>query len=398
MNPLEEKFKSLTTLTIVNMILQGIILIAFFLLPWISVSAYISSTAGSLPLSLTNIINSLYSNLSYYGLGSSIGDIQNYTTILLIYAWSWYLIPVFIVVSVYSFYTGMIKHFNEKYNKSVRISYIVNIIVCLILYFIRWYVINQVSSSVNSYFGGYDYGLVSSAAKEVVKLGLGFYIILIFSIVGFFMPAILKATGLDQRKPKISTVPAPKLEEKSAPELEKVEETVKPKESPTISNFTETAGNVTEKALDNIVGGFNKIKKKSLDYFSEANEKIKQKSRNSEDTGNLLPAILLQGEPESIEIFNLPAVIGRNKSDVDYYIFDNTISREHLDIGLYGEQVVIKDRNSTHGTFLNGERLEPGEVYSLFEGDNIRLGNLEFLVLYDQPLLKRLIDLNNSEY
>ncbi|MDX1663843.1 MAG: FHA domain-containing protein [Candidatus Promineifilaceae bacterium] len=52
------------------------------------------------------------------------------------------------------------------------------------------------------------------------------------------------------------------------------------------------------------------------------------------------------------------------------------VSRCHADIQFSGEGVVIIDRDSTNGTYLNGYRLPPELPYPLHSGDEIRLGEL----------------------
>lgn len=68
-----------------------------------------------------------------------------------------------------------------------------------------------------------------------------------------------------------------------------------------------------------------------------------------------------------IEYF--PAVIGRG-SDADVRLRDAWISRIHCLLALDGGHVTVRDLNSRHGTFVNGEQaaeraLEPGDVLGL---------------------------------
>lgn len=52
------------------------------------------------------------------------------------------------------------------------------------------------------------------------------------------------------------------------------------------------------------------------------------------------------------------------------------VSRKHARLSLQGTQVYIEDLNSTNFTFLNKQRLQPGQRYPLNSGDEIRLGLL----------------------
>lgn len=84
-------------------------------------------------------------------------------------------------------------------------------------------------------------------------------------------------------------------------------------------------------------------------------------------------------------------VIGRKtnprdrKVDIDLTPFanqDHGVSRYHSYIQVVDNRISITDFNSTNGTFINGQSLQPSRAYRLRHGDNIRLGNLEFKVLF----------------
>ena len=87
-----------------------------------------------------------------------------------------------------------------------------------------------------------------------------------------------------------------------------------------------------------------------------------------------------------------PKVLGRvnNKNprrpDIDltvYRAFEKGVSCRHATIRRQDQQLVIADLGSTNGTFVNGRRLPPHEPCALYDGDEIRLGNL-FLKIYFQ--------------
>ena len=52
------------------------------------------------------------------------------------------------------------------------------------------------------------------------------------------------------------------------------------------------------------------------------------------------------------------------------------VSRRHARLVTQGDQRFISDLNSTNFTFLNGEKLQPGKLYPLKDGDEIRFGLL----------------------
>lgn len=59
----------------------------------------------------------------------------------------------------------------------------------------------------------------------------------------------------------------------------------------------------------------------------------------------------------------------------------SSVSRQHLRLFVLGNQVFIEDLNSTNSTFLNRQRLQPGQRYLLNSGDELRLGGV-LLVFY----------------
>ncbi|MEN8148478.1 MAG: FHA domain-containing protein [Planctomycetota bacterium] len=67
-------------------------------------------------------------------------------------------------------------------------------------------------------------------------------------------------------------------------------------------------------------------------------------------------------------------VLGR-VADCDLPIPSREASRKHARVYLDGDQVMIRDLESTNGTFVNGTRIE--EARALRPGDSIRIGEAE---------------------
>ena len=68
-------------------------------------------------------------------------------------------------------------------------------------------------------------------------------------------------------------------------------------------------------------------------------------------------------------------VIGRSP-DADVRIVDDGISREHVELLVEGERVLIHDLGSTNGTYRNGVRVE---TEAISDGDKISLGSTTIL-------------------
>ena len=64
-------------------------------------------------------------------------------------------------------------------------------------------------------------------------------------------------------------------------------------------------------------------------------------------------------------------VLGRAPGD-DIVINDNRISRKHISVSVAKGKAVLKDLNSTNGTYVNGKRVE---THTLKDGDKIQLSS-----------------------
>jgi hypothetical protein len=90
-------------------------------------------------------------------------------------------------------------------------------------------------------------------------------------------------------------------------------------------------------------------------------------------------SLLRSKNRENIQLTGTRFRIGKERSQVEYFIGDNTnISRNHVDIINENREYYIIDIGSTNGTFLNGARITPHTKMRLTDGDRIRLANEEF--------------------
>lgn len=98
---------------------------------------------------------------------------------------------------------------------------------------------------------------------------------------------------------------------------------------------------------------------------------------------------------KSVKVFNSlhpQLVIGRRTQnnygqvDVDMSPFDDGVqgvSRIHAVIVPETSGLVIKDMQSTNGTFINSRKLMPVQPYPLADGDNIKVGNLRIELYFE---------------
>ncbi len=73
-------------------------------------------------------------------------------------------------------------------------------------------------------------------------------------------------------------------------------------------------------------------------------------------------------------------VIGKAEKQVDGLIpFDKTIGDKHCKI-VWKEKFYIQDLDSDYGTMVNGDRVMPGQLFPLYDGDKVQLSNRLFSV------------------
>ena len=80
-------------------------------------------------------------------------------------------------------------------------------------------------------------------------------------------------------------------------------------------------------------------------------------------------------EEQVYQINSNETVVGRS-SDADFVLNDLYVSRHHARIVRKNGKYQLVDLNSTHGTFINGQRVED---HPLRDGDQVRLGRKELL-------------------
>ena len=94
--------------------------------------------------------------------------------------------------------------------------------------------------------------------------------------------------------------------------------------------------------------------------------------------------VLLSGPPESVgkqwRLVGPDHVLGRAPS-CQIYLDDPKLSKNHARLTVDGPDVAILDLNSTNGTEVGGDRLEPNQPRMLANNDQVAVGNLVFKFL-----------------
>ena len=69
--------------------------------------------------------------------------------------------------------------------------------------------------------------------------------------------------------------------------------------------------------------------------------------------------------------------IGRNKSDNDFHVEDDTVSRNHATLSYSENTFSLRDDESTNGTYVDGELLTSGKFREIKSGAIVKFGNVE---------------------
>ena len=114
---------------------------------------------------------------------------------------------------------------------------------------------------------------------------------------------------------------------------------------------------------------------------------VAQRARRRLKRGIVISGFTLDGQPLKVHFRGrrfaeqgYGLTIGRSPGLVDAVLADAHISRRHLRIRGGSKGFEVEDLNSSNGTIVNGERLEPFRHRTLGAGDVVRIGRLELLV------------------
>lgn len=117
-------------------------------------------------------------------------------------------------------------------------------------------------------------------------------------------------------------------------------------------------------------------------------------------TGNLkIQGDLILTEERSKNTYHIPrddlneVVVGRSDPATGFHptidlstlgALEHGVSRHHASIMLRDHYLVLVDHKSTNGTYLNGQRLVPGQPRIIRDQDSIRFGQITLNVSYQQ--------------
>ena len=90
-------------------------------------------------------------------------------------------------------------------------------------------------------------------------------------------------------------------------------------------------------------------------------------------------------------------IVGGNSDVVEMPISNKYVSRRHFQVRQETDVYYISDLGSTNGTYLNGERLEPGKEHILRDEDIVTLGDGQVVLVFSGPPRTLLLDPPRAE-
>lgn len=88
---------------------------------------------------------------------------------------------------------------------------------------------------------------------------------------------------------------------------------------------------------------------------------------------------------EKVELTHFPFLVGTEVGSVDFCVSGNAaVSRRHVEFLLRDGACVIVDQKSTNKTYVNNCAIYPFTPQPLKHGDNIRMGNEQFIFLQEE--------------
>ena len=90
--------------------------------------------------------------------------------------------------------------------------------------------------------------------------------------------------------------------------------------------------------------------------------------------------LIVNGAKPAVIRLRLPTVVGRSNA-ATLKVRNSQISRKHCEIDEYEGELVVRDLDSSNGTFVNGQRIS--EMTFLSPGDELRVGPLTLRAEYE---------------
>lgn len=95
-----------------------------------------------------------------------------------------------------------------------------------------------------------------------------------------------------------------------------------------------------------------------------------------------VPELICEQTGEVVAVTKVPFFIGSTPEFVDYVAIGEGISRIHCCINKKEDRYYLSDLNSTNGTYLNHQEVNPGREVLLSTNDEIRIASQEFYVKF----------------
>ncbi|MFH1654593.1 MAG: FHA domain-containing protein [Pseudomonadota bacterium] len=131
---------------------------------------------------------------------------------------------------------------------------------------------------------------------------------------------------------------------------------------------------IDEEPQDNYFAGSDETSESKIREETQPTAKVDVANEPKESKGKHPPRIIIINGEEAGAVYPIKQTLtfGRGKSNT-ICIHDPKISRQHAQIKFEGGQYILRDLNSSNGTFVNNERIDE---HILLHNDEIQLGDI----------------------
>lgn len=335
------------------MVLDALVVLIGFAVPWYRFSVPMLSFEAStslfmIPFQISNLIG-FFENDVLQMLSIDVSAVVAGMNVLRFISVIPYVIIIFIAIA---FVLLLAKKDNKNFYLFSQIAMGGVLLTSVVGIFVN----NSIQQGIRELLSSIDSFGLGSAASDMFHVGFsaGFYLLVLAALVLLIVPPLCKHFG-DSLPPSFAAIGTDNADDLDS------------KDS---ANSGQTAGSserfVSAEPQDDL----------RASQYEKPDLTARQLDDSSQDDRPEI-ASLTGDDGISFSIRELPFTIGRDIDQVDGLLSQSFVSRVHCRFERQNEQISLVDLNSTHGTFINHEKLPPKEQFYVLSGDVITVGKID---------------------
>ena len=342
----------LTPKDIFYMVLDIFVLIIGFAAPWYRFSVPMlnfdaSTSLFLIPFRISNLIGFLENDVfSLLNVDSSplIAGMRFFQVVSVLPS------AIFILISI-----AFVFLFGKKDKKPFYLLSMIAMGVVLLTSVVGLIINNSIGQGIREALSSLDSLGLGAVSSNVffVGFGAGFYLLVIAALVLLLAPVLIKQFG-ESLPPSVAAIAKDDDDTDSA-------------DSSKSENTSRSAGaDWPTQSQDSHIKTF---------HQDNANLAARQAGTSPADEAEI--ASLIGDDNTVFSIRRLPFTIGRDIDQVDGLLAQSFVSRQHCRFDRQNGRLALMDLNSTHGTFINHEKMPPMEQFYVLSDDVITVGKID---------------------